>query len=154
MKTLYTGSDLYLCIYFSAYEHPATILDKLELETSPRLICHLETNVLLFHPGELTWLSYIIFGSLPDWLHQYICCINTFALKLQLLVVAQAWQCKSMGFVTTWPFLSTNWGLVCQLMFDNKERNKQNCNCEARPSRTWSCDEIYQPKRELLQSHA
>ena len=30
-------------------------------------------------------------------------------------------------------FLSDNWGLVCQLMFDNRERNKQNCNGEARP---------------------
>ena len=32
-------------------------------------------------------------------------------------------------------------------MIDNRERNKQNCNAEARTSRTRSCDEEVQPKR-------
>ena len=45
-------------------------------------------------------------------------------------------------------FLLDNWGFVRQLMFDNKERNKQNCNREARPSRTRSFDEIFQTKIE------
>ena len=60
---------------FSVYEHPTTILENLELETSPHLICLLETNVMLFHAGELTRLSYIICGSLPvlDWLNQHSC---------------------------------------------------------------------------------
>ena len=45
---------------FSVYEHPAIILDNLELETSHRLICHL--GVMLFHLGALMWLSYILRG--------------------------------------------------------------------------------------------
>ena len=32
-------------------------------------------------------------------------------------------------------------------MIDNRERNKQNCNAEARASRTRSCEEEVQPKR-------
>ena len=37
--------------------------------------------------------------------------------------------------------LSDHLGFICQLMIDNRERNKQNCNGEARPCRIRSCDE-------------
>ena len=43
--------------------------------------------------------------------------------------------------------LFDNWGLICQLMADNGERYKQNCNCEARPCRFRSYVEEVQPKR-------
>jgi hypothetical protein len=36
--------------------------------------------------------------------------------------------------------LSNNWGLICQLMIDKTERNKQNCNGEGRSSRSRSCN--------------
>ena len=32
--------------------------------------------------------------------------------------------------------LSDNWDLIRQLMIDNSQKKKQNCNYEARPSRT------------------
>ena len=35
-------------------------------------------------------------------------------------------------------------GLICQLMIDNREINEQNCNGEARPSRTKSCNWEFQ----------
>ena len=127
---------------FSVYEHPATILENLELETSPRLICHLETNVMLFHPGELTWLSYIICGSLPDWLNQYSC------IEASIASCCPSLTGQKCGLYHYMAFLSDNWDLICQVMFDKRERNKQNCNGEARPNRIRNCDEIFQPERE------
>ena len=135
---------------FSVYEHPTTILENLELETSPRLICLLETNVMLFHAGELTWLSYIICGSLPvlDWLNQHSC------IEASIVSCCPSLTVQKCGHYHYMAFLSDNWGLICQWMLDNRERNKQNCNSEARPSRTRSCDEIFQPEREYHRSHA
>ena len=148
VETLCTSYDLYLHTSFLVYEHPATILENLELETSHHLICHLETNVMLFHPGELTWLSYIICGSLLDWLNQYSC------IEASIASCCPSLTGQKCGLYNYMAFLSDNWGLICQLMFDNRERNKQNCNGEARPSRTRSCDEIFQPEREYHRSHA
>ena len=37
--------------------------------------------------------------------------------------------------------LSDHLGFICQLMIDNRERDKQNCNVKARPGRIRSCDE-------------
>ena len=130
---------------FSVYEHPATILENLELETSPCLICHLETNVMLFHPSELTWLSYIVYGSLLDWLNQYSCIEASISSCCPSLTGAKVWALCLYHYMA---FLLDNWGLICQLMFDNRERNKQNCNGEARPNRIRNCDEIFQPERE------
>ena len=47
-------------------------------------------------------------------------------------------------------FLSDNWGLVCQLMFDNRERNKQNCDGKERPNRTSSCDGYFKTKENTI----
>ena len=79
---------------FSVYEHSAIILDNLELETSDCLICHF--NVMLFHLGALMWLSYVLFGIISRVVESI-----QLHLKLQLLAVAQAWQCMSMAFVTS-----------------------------------------------------
>ena len=38
-------------------------------------------------------------------------------------------------------------GLICQLMIDNREINKQNCNGEAIPSRSKSSNWEFQPER-------
>ena len=73
----------FLCASFSVYEHPAIILDNLELETSDCLICHF--NVMLFHLGALMWLSYILLGIISRVVESI-----QLHLKLQLLAVAQA----------------------------------------------------------------
>ena len=44
--------------------------------------------------------------------------------------------------------LSDNWGLIRQLMIDNSKKKKmQNCNFEARPSRTKSSKEEFDLER-------
>ena len=44
--------------------------------------------------------------------------------------------------------LSDNWGLIRQLMIDNSPKKKlQNCNFEARPSRTKSSKEEFDLER-------
>ena len=79
-----------------------------------------------YHPwqfGIRNFLSsYLLFGShvVPSrcidvavlhiaWGHFQSGWINTIALKLQLLAVAQAWQCRSMGFVTSWVLYLIIW---------------------------------------------
>ena len=39
--------------------------------------------------------------------------------------------------------LSDHLGFICQLMIDNRERNKKNCNGKARSGRIRSCDEEF-----------
>ena len=43
--------------------------------------------------------------------------------------------------------LSDKWGLICQLMIDNSQKKVQNCNYEARPSRTKSSKEEFDLER-------
>ena len=95
-------------------------------------------------------LSYLSFGChvVPSrctdvailhiaWHYFWSAWINTIALKLQLLAVAQVQEyglCHFMGL------LSDHFGFSCQLMIGDRERNKQNCNGKARPGRIRSCD--------------
>jgi hypothetical protein len=79
---------------------------------------------------------------LPDWLNQYSCIDGSIATSRPSLTVQKCGLCHYIAS------LSDNWGgLICQLMIDNRERNKQNCNAEARANRTRSCEEEVQPKR-------
>lgn len=66
-------------------------------------------------------------------------------LRLQLQLIAQAWRCKSVAFVSCTNMItirhcktsmSDNLGIICQLAIDNRNRNrnKQKHDVEARPS--------------------
>jgi hypothetical protein len=62
-----------------------------------RLICHLETDVMLFHPKDLMWLSNMLCGSLPDWLNQYSFIEASIATNCPSLTVQKCGLCQYMA---------------------------------------------------------